>query len=210
MPTILRAPWIPLVATPYGENAVCLEICNQVPAELPAGREAELALLRAWGEWLEETGAAEPGYANRLSAEAKRQPERATSAVMKLAELRTAIFRAFSAVAAKREPPSEDLALLSRRFVEAAGSMRLRTDEPPWQWDDPMDAAVGIGAVSAVELWTSPLRERVRLCGSETCDWLFLDLSHGRTRRWCDMQTCGNRAKARRHQARRKSSPSPT
>jgi predicted RNA-binding Zn ribbon-like protein len=31
-----------------------------------------------------------------------------------------------------------------------------------------------------------------------------LDLSRGKTRRWCSMDDCGNRAKARRHYARGK------
>lgn len=57
--------------------------------------------------------------------------------------------------------------------------------------------------LSAAELLTSPLGSRVRECDSETCEWLFLDLSHGRTRRWCDMQTCGNRAKAKRYHTRK-------
>jgi predicted RNA-binding Zn ribbon-like protein len=33
------------------------------------------------------------------------------------------------------------------------------------------------------------------------CGWMFLDLSRQRTRRWCSMEDCGNRAKARRHYA---------
>jgi predicted RNA-binding Zn ribbon-like protein len=42
---------------------------------------------------------------------------------------------------------------------------------------------------------------RLHTCASETCRWLFLDSSKNRTRRWCDMKTCGNRAKARRYSA---------
>ena len=42
----------------------------------------------------------------------------------------------------------------------------------------------------------------VRICGSEECDWLFLDKTKNHRRRWCDMKTCGNRVKARRHYER--------
>ena len=56
---------------------------------------------------------------------------------------------------------------------------------------------------SAAELMTSHDVSYLRECASETCEWLFLDLSHGRTRRWCDMQTCGNRAKAKRYHTRK-------
>jgi predicted RNA-binding Zn ribbon-like protein len=56
---------------------------------------------------------------------------------------------------------------------------------------------------SAAELLTSGPLERVRECpGDDTCGWLFLDTSRNGSRRWCDMRTCGNRAKARRHYCR--------
>jgi predicted RNA-binding Zn ribbon-like protein len=43
---------------------------------------------------------------------------------------------------------------------------------------------------------------RLRTCDDETCRWVFYDESRTARRRWCDMSTCGNRAKAARHRAR--------
>jgi predicted RNA-binding Zn ribbon-like protein len=48
----------------------------------------------------------------------------------------------------------------------------------------------------------SPDADRLRICASPTCDWVFHDSSRTGRRRWCDMNTCGNRAKAARHRAR--------
>jgi predicted RNA-binding Zn ribbon-like protein len=48
----------------------------------------------------------------------------------------------------------------------------------------------------------SPDVDRLRVCASDTCDWVFYDSSRTGRRRWCDMTTCGNRAKAARHRAR--------
>jgi predicted RNA-binding Zn ribbon-like protein len=59
---------------------------------------------------------------------------------------------------------------------------------------------------AAADLATSAELSRIRECGSDTCFWLFLDRSKNGTRRWCDMKVCGNRAKARRHYQRGKSS----
>jgi predicted RNA-binding Zn ribbon-like protein len=59
-------------------------------------------------------------------------------------------------------------------------------------------------ARSAAELLTSETLSRVRECGGATCTWLFLDASRNRSRRWCSMESCGNRAKARRHYRRRR------
>jgi predicted RNA-binding Zn ribbon-like protein len=60
---------------------------------------------------------------------------------------------------------------------------------------------------AAADLLVRGEPERIKTCGSATCGWLFLDLSRNRSRRWCDMKDCGNRAKARRHYARRKETP---
>ena len=48
--------------------------------------------------------------------------------------------------------------------------------------------------------------DRIRICANDTCRWIFYDESRAGRRRWCDMATCGNRAKARRHRARQKES----
>jgi len=50
-----------------------------------------------------------------------------------------------------------------------------------------------------------PGEHRVRECDGASCTWLFLDRTKNRSRRWCDMKSCGNAAKARRHRARRRS-----
>jgi predicted RNA-binding Zn ribbon-like protein len=45
--------------------------------------------------------------------------------------------------------------------------------------------------------------DRFRICANDMCQWIFFDESRPGNRRWCDMATCGNQAKARRHRARR-------
>jgi len=54
---------------------------------------------------------------------------------------------------------------------------------------------------AAVELLTSADIARVRTCADGSCAWLFLDTTRSRTRRWCDMKSCGNRSKVRRFRA---------
>ena len=57
-------------------------------------------------------------------------------------------------------------------------------------------------AEAAVVLITSPDIGNVRECSEKTCRWFFLDRSKNHSRRWCDMQLCGNRSKAKRFYAR--------
>jgi predicted RNA-binding Zn ribbon-like protein len=55
-------------------------------------------------------------------------------------------------------------------------------------------------AVSAIAtLGESRDLERIKLCPGHDCGWLFLDETKNGRRRWCTMETCGNRAKANRH-----------
>ncbi|MEU5347509.1 MULTISPECIES: ABATE domain-containing protein [unclassified Streptomyces] len=58
-------------------------------------------------------------------------------------------------------------------------------------------------ARDAVELFTGPYADRIRECGSHNCALLFVDTSRPGRRRWCAMEHCGNRQKARTHRARR-------
>lgn len=44
--------------------------------------------------------------------------------------------------------------------------------------------------------------ERFRTCANDECQWSFFDSSPTGRRRWCDMRSCGNRAKAARHRER--------
>jgi predicted RNA-binding Zn ribbon-like protein len=46
--------------------------------------------------------------------------------------------------------------------------------------------------------------DRLRICAADDCRWRFTDRSPAGRRRWCDMRTCGNRAKVARHRARQR------
>lgn len=43
---------------------------------------------------------------------------------------------------------------------------------------------------------------RLKQCPNHECGWVFWDATRSRTRRWCSMRVCGNRAKARAHAER--------
>ena len=71
---------------------------------------------------------------------------------------------------------------------------------------DPIDDALARLAEPIVREISAGRPERLRVCDNDTCAWVFYDSSPTGRRRWCDMATCGNAAKARRHRARRKAS----
>lgn len=44
--------------------------------------------------------------------------------------------------------------------------------------------------------------DRMKACAADSCRWAFYDQSRNRSRQWCDMAVCGNRAKARSYRER--------
>jgi predicted RNA-binding Zn ribbon-like protein len=70
------------------------------------------------------------------------------------------------------------------------------------------EALVPIAHAIVAEL-ASGRPDRFRICANDRCQWTFFDASPTGRRRWCDMKTCGNRAKAARHRARVRAATSP-
>ena len=70
--------------------------------------------------------------------------------------------------------------------------------------DDPVAGALAGIAWRAAELLTDETEcSRLRRC--DGCGRFFLDRTRNRSRRWCEMRGCGNRAKARRYYERKRS-----
>ena len=94
---------------------------------------------------------------------------------------------------------SRSRALRHRKLTRTSGDYR-------WEWQSEggnlLDRILWPIAESAANLLTSQDRADIRECDAPDCEWLFLDHSRNGSRRWCDMKSCGNRQKARRHYRR--------
>jgi len=206
-------------------GALCLDLANTVdsrPSDTPKERLGTYADLLAWGE---QAGAIDGPGARRLGAAARRRPDVAAAVLRRARALREAIFAIFSAAAGGDAPRSGDLDTLNDELNRAMGHARLivpeqgrkqnRTGSTPakpsacqWGWagqGDDLDRVLWPVALSAAGLLTDDHLSRIRVCCAGSCDWLFLDNSRNRSRRWCDMSVCGNREKAQRHYRRMRS-----
>lgn len=67
---------------------------------------------------------------------------------------------------------------------------------------DPLDEALARLVEPLVDAIARDATARFRICANDECRYVFLDESRTGRRRWCDMRTCGNRAKVARHRAR--------
>jgi predicted RNA-binding Zn ribbon-like protein len=192
-------------------NHICLDFVNTLHGrfdESPRELLNDYRDLVAWN-WQEDVLSDEEAL--RLLDIAQRDPETAIQALREAIEAREAIFRIFSAIAEERSPADSDLRLLnadlSRAMVHAC--VAPQGDAFAWEWTDGEGTpgrALWPAVRAAADLLTSPDLRAVRMCAAGDCAWLFLDTSKNHSRRWCNMKTCGNRAKMRRHYAQQKRS----
>jgi predicted RNA-binding Zn ribbon-like protein len=164
-------------------------------------------------DWARQVGSIGDAVRRRLARGAERRPQDAAKALRRAVELREAIFRAFDARAEGRPEPAEAIATIDREARAAAAHRTLRSIDGRVErgWDDEgerLERPIWPIAVAAEELLVATDTPVIKECASETCDWLFIDHSRNRSRRWCDMNDCGNRAKARRFYARSRRSVS--
>ncbi|MBI3197919.1 MAG: ABATE domain-containing protein [Rhodospirillales bacterium] len=171
---------------------LCLEFVN---TRYWRGQEAPTETLNA-PEDLAAWTAANEGL-KPAKPPARREFERAL-------ELRELVHRLFDAHAQSRTPAARDVESLNAVLSEAPARTTLKRERSGYAWDVDMRAGTALALLAPV-LWTAgdllagPRLGRVRRCANPGCGWLFLDDSRAGKRRWCSMQSCGNRAKARRH-----------
>jgi predicted RNA-binding Zn ribbon-like protein len=202
----LPAPVEPQRDFDLSGGRLCLDLANAVgrtyfPASVRIERYPDLIA------WSVQAGTIAPEVARRLLARAEADPAGAGRELARARALGSAIYGVFSAIAAGEPAPPADLATLAGALAAALGKLKLEpaTERYDWDWsgdEDDLDRPLAPVAVSAVDLLRQDALRDVRECGGVDCQWLFVDSTRNHSRRWCDMQSCGNRAKARRHYAR--------
>lgn len=146
---------------------------------------------RALGTWLEERGLLAPGarVTNADLEETKRVREALRDLLAAQNELEVDVPKAGAEL-----DEAICRAKLSLRFVDC--EMRL---EPGVGG---VRGAVGrilaeVSAAMADGTWS-----RMKACRAEDCRWAFLDTAKNRSRAWCSMRSCGNRAKVQAYRER--------
>ena len=136
----------------------------------------------------------------------------ATDALGRVRTVRDALREVAHAVAEDRPADPKALAEVNRA-IQARERVEL-VPEPDGvsighsHVGDPLDDALARLADPIVGEIRNGRADRLRICDNDTCRWIFYDESRAGRRRWCDMASCGNRAKAARHRARLKAADS--
>jgi predicted RNA-binding Zn ribbon-like protein len=200
------AEGLPVVESDYEfvGNNLALDFANTVNdhgSEHPGELVHSYADLARWGQ---EAGIVTNEENAALLAEAERRPADAVRVLAEARRLREAVFGLFDSLSRGGQADPAALAILNGSLNQALPHLRVSSDEHGfgWAWNahaHDLDQIVWPVARAAAELLVSAELERVRVCSDDTCGWLFIDTTRNRSRRWCTMESCGNRAKARRH-----------
>jgi predicted RNA-binding Zn ribbon-like protein len=103
--------------------------------------------------------------------------------------------------------PADPAAVAALRAAAVNAELRVRVDdegaallEPAGSGVEALFASVltAIADAQADGTWT-----RIKACRADDCRYAFLDESKNRSRAWCSMTVCGNRAKTRSYRARK-------
>jgi predicted RNA-binding Zn ribbon-like protein len=141
-------------------------------------------------------------WSERHASLAQRALERALEVREDIAALLTTLVRNVA-------PEAAVLARLEATCRQAWGARRLvaTTQGARWEWAGALDPdrVAAAAALDMERLLVDPERPPIRICEGDGCGWFFLDTSRNRRRRWCSMESCGNRAKARRFYHRSRS-----
>ncbi|WP_326835561.1 CGNR zinc finger domain-containing protein [Amycolatopsis rhabdoformis] len=124
-------------------------------------------------------------------------------------ELRESIHAAATATALGHALPASAVRVINERSVEGRAAAVL-TPEGSRQWRlgsaSSVEDALSVIAADAIGIIAGERDGRMALCGSPTCRAAFFDTSQSRTRKWCDMNTCGNKQKKARFTANQRKS----
>ncbi len=187
---------------------LCLDFANTTSNRMETGREY-LTSYTELAAWSQHAGALAEDEVEALRHHAASHPDLAAVALERAILFRETIYRIFSAIANGGEPGRADLVALNGALRPALSRLEVVPSGDGFAWrstldGDDLDGMLWPVARSAADLITSEDLERVRQCARDGCDWLFVDTSKNHSRRWCSMDMCGSRVKAKRYYQRKR------
>jgi predicted RNA-binding Zn ribbon-like protein len=160
--------------------------------------------LVAWAAHAKIIGEKDAALARRVI---KDQNKLARHLIARGRFLRETIYQINSHVVAGKSPAEKLLHSLTAAYAEMLATATLTPHEShyEWAWHPKVELAAAIlGPImlSALDLLLDADLSRIKQCRGNHCGWLFFDNTKNKSRQWCDMSVCGNRAKASALRAR--------
>lgn len=190
-------------------DPLCVRFVNTVDwRDDPARRVDSLGSYSDLLRWAREAGVISPATTGKLAHEAGQHPAAAQAAFKHALGLREAFASLLKAAVEGCQPRFDDLQRFNAALAESGRHLRLTSSQgqfhSTWDSDERLERVLWPIVRSAADLVTSAALRRLRICEGEGCGWFFLDTTRNRSRRWCNMASCGNRAKVKRFYERHK------
>jgi predicted RNA-binding Zn ribbon-like protein len=182
---------------------LCLDFTNTLDWR---GTDTPVEFLNTFQDlviWSLHAGVCTSQDSRKLSLMAKQSKMTAQKVQRRALELREIIYRIFSAISQNKNPSKKDLARFNQYLTGSMQASQIVRTRAGYAWNTTGDKArldwiLNPIVRSAAEVLVSDEIKNIKSCADAACGWLFLDISRNKRRRWCDMQDCGNRAKASR------------
>jgi predicted RNA-binding Zn ribbon-like protein len=160
--------------------------------------------LVAWAAHAKIIGGRDAAQARRMI---KEQTKLARHLIACGRFLRETIYHINANIVAGKLPDKKLLHSLTAAHAEMLATATLTPHENhyEWAWHPKAEltaAILGPITLSALELLLDADLSRIKQCHGNHCGWLFYDSTKNKSRQWCDMSVCGNRAKASALRAR--------
>jgi predicted RNA-binding Zn ribbon-like protein len=183
---------------------LCLKFADTSRA---ADKGEELHGIEDLLQWAKDADVLSSAESSRLAKHYEDNRRQAADDLSRALGVRDLLRSILTGIANGHPLRNRDLSELNSALAQTPALLRVRAHSGTveTQWDS---AAEGLSQVlfpvlaDAANLLASDRRGSVRECASAECTMLFVDESRNGSRRWCDMNECGNRMKARRHYAR--------
>jgi len=152
--------------------------------------------------WTHFANAIDSTQKEKLSQISRKNPEEATQIYEDSIQLREAMHEFVVSLINRDEIPPASMQLINQWLSRALSNLELtRLDSDfvlGWRTENfGLESVLWPIIRSFVDLITSVDLTRLKQCSN--CGWAFVDNSKNKSRRWCSMEICGNRVKARRH-----------
>jgi predicted RNA-binding Zn ribbon-like protein len=161
-------------------------------------------------EWAMLTGEFPEGTLRFLERRSSSDPAGARRALARARDLREVLHAILTAMIRSEAAPQHELHRYEVHAKAALAHATISTAPGHVRLEASIDTS-GLELVThrlilrSLDLLREVSLDRTRICAGDRCGWLFIDRSKGGRRRWCDMSTCGNTAKSRRHYLRTRS-----
>jgi predicted RNA-binding Zn ribbon-like protein len=186
-------------------GALCLDFTNTVSNHRAMQPGEKLGSFEDLITWCRQADILDESASIELLRQGTIVPAQGERLLHVAVHFRDALYRAFCDVSEDRQPSKCDLDVINSLLARTPITLQIGAERERlvcFRTGCALDEARLLGPVawSAAELLgSSESLTKVRQCAGEECGWLFLDLTKNHSRRWCDMNDCGSKAKAKRY-----------